>query len=124
MIKLSYRKTKITPNKMQSTKSQEVTKRFFEILDHLVEMGHIHFVNDFYIENNINSRNIYQLRKDYSRDILQLEWLGILVEKYKVSGDYLLTGNGKPFKKPLEKIERPIRRKYNKAPKVQAPAQQ
>ena len=99
---------------MQSEKSQEVTARFFEILDELVQMGHIHFMNDFYVENNINSRNIYQLKKDYSRDILQLEWLSILIEKYKVSGDYLLTGKGKKFKKPLELIERPKRRKYVK----------
>jgi hypothetical protein len=99
---------------MQSEKSQEVTRRFFEILDELVQMGHIHFMNDFYVENDINSRNIYQLRKDYSRDIMQLEWLGILVEKYKVSGEYLLTGKGKKYKKPLVLIERPKRRKYIK----------
>ncbi len=99
---------------MQSPKSQEVTARFFEILDELVQMGHIHFMNDFYVENDINSRNIYQLRKDYSRDIMQLEWLGILVEKYKVSGEYLLTGKGKKYKKPLAFIERPKRRKYMK----------
>lgn len=99
---------------MQSEKSQEVTRRFFEILDELVQMGHIHFMNDFYVENDINSRNIYQLRKDYSRDIMQLEWLGILVEKYKVSGEYLLTGKGKKYKKPLVFIERPKRRKYIK----------
>jgi len=99
---------------MQSVKSQEVTQRFFEILDELVQMGHIHFMNDFYVENDINSRNIYQLRKDYSRDIMQLEWLSILVEKYKVSGDYLLTGKGKKYKKPLVLIERPKRRKYIK----------
>lgn len=99
---------------MQSEKSQEVTARFFEILDELVQMGHIHFMNDFYVDNGINSRNIYQLRKDYSRDIMQLEWLSILIEKYKVSGDYLLTGKGKKYKKPLVLIERPKRRKYVK----------
>ncbi|WP_337043150.1 hypothetical protein [Emticicia sp. 17c] len=99
---------------MQSEQSQEVTKRFFEILDELVQLGHIHFMNDFYVEHKINSRNIYQLRKDYSRDIMQLEWLTALVRDYHVSGDYLLTGKGKKYRKELEPIERPKRRKYQK----------
>lgn len=107
---------------MQSEKSQQITKRFFELLDELVEAGHIHFMNDFYTENDINSRNIYQLRKNPSKDILQLDWLRILVEKYNVVPEYLLTGKGPHFKKPLVKIDRPPRRKYNKAPKSSNPS--
>ena len=102
---------------MQSEKSQQITARFFQVLDELVNLGHIHFINDFYIEHNINTRNIYQLRKDYSKDILQLEWLTIIIDKYHASADYLFTGKGKLFKKELKKIERPLRRKYNKTKK-------
>lgn len=99
---------------MQSEKSQQITARFFEVLDELVDLGQIHFVNDFYVTNNINKGNIYQLRKDYSRDIMQLEWLTILVEKYHVSGDYLLIGKGNHFTKKIIKIDLPPRRKYKK----------
>lgn len=99
---------------MQSEKSQQITIRFFKLLDELVASGQIHFITDFYREHNINLGNIHQLRNNPAKDILQMEWLTILVEKYGASGDYLLIGKGPHFKKPLTHIERPKRRKYNK----------
>lgn len=82
---------------MQSPDSQQVVRRFFEVLYMLKAMRVIRGIETFTREHRINKRNFYALKKDMSRDMLQLAWLSILVEKYGVSAEWLLTGRGAMF---------------------------
>ncbi|HEY1054765.1 MAG TPA: hypothetical protein VGE24_06500 [Emticicia sp.] len=105
---------------MQSEKTQEVTKRFFEILEELAGSGILSSAHDFAKTYQINIGNFFELRKNHSTRKLDIDWLIILVEKYHVSAKYLLTGKGEHFTKKLEIIERP-KRKYVKALQSKSP---
>lgn len=86
---------------MQSEASKEVVNRFFETLDHMVEAGKLSSLFAFCRDHKINRWNFNTLKKEHERDIMQLEWLTILVKKYGVSADYLLTGEGKRYSKEI-----------------------
>lgn len=82
---------------MQSPASQQIVQRFFEALENLKAMRVIRGIQTFTREHEINSRNLYLLRMDMSRDLFKLEWLTILVEEYGISAEWLLTGRGAMF---------------------------
>lgn len=79
---------------MQTADSQKIVARFFEALERLKRDGEIRGKQTFTREFEINRWNLNTLAKDYSRDIFQPAWLTYLVEKYKVSPMWLLTGKG------------------------------
>jgi len=79
---------------MQKPDSQLVVLRFFEALDALKARRVISGVSVFTEAHGINRRHLWALRKDPSRDIVQLCWLSWLVEDYGVSASWLLTGKG------------------------------
>ncbi|MBA4852023.1 hypothetical protein [Emticicia sp. BO119] len=89
---------------------EAVVKRFFEILDELVRDKKLSYVNDFYKKHKINIGNITQLKKNHSRNMLKMAWLIDLVETYRASAHYLLTGEGPHFeyKKGREKSPKHI----------------
>jgi len=84
---------------MQTPESQKVVARFFEALDILKTSGKIRGKKTFCDEMEVNRRNLYQLSKDYSRDIFQCAWLEYLVNKHGISAEWLITGKGAMFKK-------------------------
>lgn len=86
---------------MQTEDSQKVIRRFFEAIYYLKEAKIIRGKKTFTDEFDINRWNLNSLEKDMSRDIFQVAWLSILVNKYGVSATWLLTGRGEilAFKK-------------------------
>ncbi len=84
---------------MQTKESQEVTLRFFKAISILQQLRLIKSLNQFTKDYNINRWNLYKLKADPSRDMLQLAWLSRLVKDYNISAEWLLTGRGSIFKK-------------------------
>ena len=88
---------------MQSEKSQQVASRFFEVINELIELGHLRSLSAFLKNNEIDRLNFYKFQKGTRH--FNLEWLIFLVEQYPVSAKYMLTGKGPKFTKKLLKIE-------------------
>jgi len=84
---------------MQNAESQKVTERFFKALEVLKQEKVIRGLNTFCRIYNVNSRNLYQLKKDPSRDMLKLAWLSYLITDFNISAEWLLTGRGRILKK-------------------------
>ena len=79
---------------MQTVKSQEIVRRFFEAVRRLKADKVIRGKQTFTERYGINRWNFNTLEKDVSRDIFQVAWLGFLVADYKVSPWWLLVGEG------------------------------
>lgn len=82
---------------MQTPQSQIIVGRFFEALRKLIELKVIRGKKTFTERYGINRWNLSTLEKDHARDIFQVCWLTYLVEDYKVSSRWLLTGEGQFF---------------------------
>jgi len=82
---------------MQTETSQIIVRRFFEAVHELKSRKAIRGVQTFTTRYGINKRNFYTCQKEPERDIFQVAWLGYLVEDYKVSAVWLLTGLGDHF---------------------------
>lgn len=82
---------------MQSEQSQVIIKRFFEALQILKANKVIRGKQTFTTRYGINRWNMNTLEKEPERDIFQVAWLENLVNDYKVSSLWLLTGNGAFF---------------------------
>lgn len=82
---------------MQSEQSQMIIKRFFEALQILKANKIIRGKQTFTSRYGINRWNMNTLEKEPERDIFQVAWLENLVNDYKVSSLWLLTGNGAFF---------------------------
>ena len=83
----------------QTSDSAAIVRRFFLALDTLKDTKVIHGLTNFTEEHGINRRNLYQLRKNPERRILQVNWLAYLVNDYGVNAHWLLTGRGNIFGK-------------------------
>ena len=83
----------------QTSDSAAIVRRFFLALDTLKDTKVIHGLTNFTEEHGINRRNLYQLRKNPERCILQVSWLAYLVNDYGVNAHWLLTGRGNIFGK-------------------------
>ncbi|GHT55175.1 hypothetical protein FACS189451_09220 [Bacteroidia bacterium] len=79
---------------MQSETSKKIIERFFDALQVLKANKIIRGKQTFTKKYNINKGNFYQLEKNHERDIFQVGWLYILAIDYKVSPEWLLTGEG------------------------------
>lgn len=79
---------------MQTEDSQKVIRRFFQAIYYLKEAKIIRGKKTFTDEFDINRWNFNSLEKDMSRNIFQVAWLSILVNKYGISATWLLTGRG------------------------------
>jgi len=82
---------------MQSPESVKIVERFFEVIYDLKKNRNIHGKQSFTREYGINYGNFYQLEKNKSRDMFQLEWLKILVDDFFVNSNWLLTGRGEMY---------------------------
>ncbi len=84
---------------MQTEESQQIIKRFFEVLYVLKDRRIIRGKKTFTERYNINRWNLNTLEKNPERDIFQTAWLTYLVRDYGVSATWLLTGIGDMFVK-------------------------
>ena len=73
--------------------SLEINRRFYFALDSLQATGQIKSINEFCIKHKIDPGNLVRLRKEPSRSF-ELAFLNYLVEHYRVSAHWLITGNG------------------------------
>lgn len=78
--------------------NEDIVARFFMALDALYAAEEIRFFADFERRVGITHAQLYKQRKDFSRKILQPQWLAVLVEQYGVSADWLLLGRGRMFR--------------------------
>lgn len=82
---------------MQTKQSQVIIKRFFEALQILKANKIIRGKQTFTNRYGINRWNMNTLEKEPERDMFQVAWLENLVNDYKVSPTWLLTGEGGLF---------------------------
>lgn len=73
-----------------------VTDRFFAAYGELLALGRTN-KHRFCLELGADRRNFDKQAADHARRILRPEWLAILVLRYGVSADWLLTGRGPMF---------------------------
>ncbi len=82
---------------MQTEDSQKIVRRFFEALQTLKAHKVIRGKQTFTDRYGINRWNLNTLEKEPNRDMFQPAWLTYLVQDYKVSPEWLLTGEGMFF---------------------------
>ena len=72
---------------------ETATDRFFQAYSELLELGRTN-KHRLCLELGTDRRNFDKQAADHSRRILRPEWLSVLVLRYGVSADWLLTGRG------------------------------
>lgn len=77
-----------------------ITKRFFFVIDVLVNQRKLRGMKTFTDLYNINYWNLSTLRKDQDKRMLKPEWLAYMVQDFNVNAEWLLTGVGSMFKTP------------------------
>lgn len=75
---------------------ETITDRFFQAYDDLRLTGRV-TQRGLCRELGVDRRNFSQQERDHARRILRPEWLGVLVQSYGCSADWLLTGRGWPW---------------------------
>lgn len=83
---------------MQTKESAEITRRFFEALNKLIQLKVIRGKKTFTERYGINRWNLNALEKGQStQNSVQLDWLTFIVRDYGISARWLLTGEGEMF---------------------------
>lgn len=82
---------------MHTEQSQIIVRRFFEAIQTLKENKVIRGKQTFTGRYGINRWNFNTCEKSPERNIFQVAWLENLVNDYKVSAVWLLTGRGSFF---------------------------
>jgi hypothetical protein len=77
-------------------KSEEIVKRYFQVLDLLIDNGTIPGIYQFCEQHKIERRNFSRLRKNPERKF-ELRFIWILVKHYNVNANYLILGSGNLF---------------------------
>jgi hypothetical protein len=79
---------------MQSSDSQKIVERFFEVIYDLKARRVIRGKQTFTRAYGIDRWNFNKVEADKSRDIFQISWLAYLVNDFGVSSEWLMTGRG------------------------------
>ena len=80
----------ITPQ----TTDEPIINRFFEAMTYLKEERVVEGFATITKEIGMDRRNLYKIRKDPANKSLRLYWLAGMVERYNISANWLLTGQG------------------------------
>ena len=81
---------------MQTPDSQQIVKRFFEVINILKETKHIN-KNDLAFNYEINRRNFWFMENNPQSGMFQIAWLMYMVQEYNVSTELLMTGRDSIF---------------------------
>lgn len=79
---------------MQTSDSQKIVERFFEVIYDLKARRVIRGKQTFTRAYGIDRWNFNKVEADKSRDIFQISWLAYLVNDFGVSSEWLMTGRG------------------------------
>lgn len=79
---------------MQTSISKDINDRFFQAIDHLIEIRRIRGLQTFCRAHDINRRNVQRLRHHTDLYNCNLEWLYWLSHDYGISPQWLLLGTG------------------------------
>ncbi len=88
---------------MKREHSINVTNRFFKALAEIIAKKELRGIKTFTRLYEIDERNFYKVKKDPEHFNLNFKWIYHLVNDFNVSGDWLITGKGKMFKKTINK---------------------
>jgi len=90
---------------MQNERSQEINKRFFEVVEFLILKGALSNQNEFLKMYDIDIGHFCRWRREPQREF-PMHLLAILVSDYNISGDWLLIGKGQMFKTKAKTVFR------------------
>lgn len=74
-----------------------INKRFFLVIDTLIQRRKMRGLKTFTEKYGLNYWNVWSVKNEPSKHFLRPEWLAFLVRDYNVSAMYLLTGVGVMF---------------------------
>lgn len=77
--------------------SVEIVERFFTALRALIDGGVLRGLQTFTRRYDLNRRNVQRLQREPYSGIFRPGWLTYLVNDYKISSTWLLTGRGAIF---------------------------
>lgn len=74
--------------------NEEIVKRFFEVLDYLVERRKLKSIG--YFAGLVgSSRGVFtRLREEPGRNLFKVHWIAYLCKHFNISPEYILTGEG------------------------------
>jgi transcriptional regulator with XRE-family HTH domain len=107
--------------------SMQITRRFLKAMDNIIanrEHGKV-TAQSFGEVVGISGSNLIRLRSSKGENVITVEALGRICDKYNVSADWLVTGAGKifvgdkedPVEKRLNRLESEIKYLKQKMPK-------
>ena len=84
--------------RLNSPEATEINKRFFLVIDYLVDIKEIRGLNTFAKMHNINYWNLCTVKNEPGRRVLKVEYIAFLAKDFNISLEYILLGNG-PMRK-------------------------
>ena len=101
-----------------SKDGQDITARFFQIIDMLAEARQLRGFQTFTTRYGLNRRNLQHVKDCPENSVLKPEILALLVRDFGVSGTWLLTGQGPIFQDGTDKPEQGV---WKNKPRSAAP---
>jgi len=79
---------------MKTSESIEITKRFFQAVDHLIGQNEVDGIRDFCRKFEMNTGYYYNMRNNPETYSVKIDQLARIVKTYNVSATWLLIGTG------------------------------
>lgn len=84
--------------RLNSPEATEINKRFFLVIDYLVDLKEIRGLYTFTKRHNLNYWNLYTVKKEPERRVLKVEYIAFLAKDFNISLDFIMFG-----KQPIRK---------------------
>lgn len=75
----------------------EITKRFFQAIDLLVQQGELRGLQSYTREYKINRWNLITLKKNPEICVLKPEYIVPLLRDFNISSEWIMLGKGRIF---------------------------